>query len=418
LHLNSNHPIDLLVIGGGPAGFMAAITAAEKRVPSVILLEASAKTLEKVRISGGGRCNATHACWDPRDLVNNYPRGRLPLLSCFSRFATGDAVAWFAERGLELVQEADGRMFPKSNSSLEVVSCLRNSARFAGVNCFVNSVVKRIEYLKGTGFLVYVLGQQPIKTKRVLLATGGNPTGRKLAASLGHQIVKPVPSIFSLTLEPSSLNSCSGLALDDVDLRLVVGDKSFHQNGRILITHKGLSGPAILKLSAFAARELNIEKYHAKLFINWINSDQNLARVSLKEFRASAGKYRLSNHRPFKKLPKRLWLAILKDAKIDLSLRWAELPSFLEKKLLDALILDSYMINGRVPYGEEFVIAGGVNLEEVNLVRMESLLLPGLFFSGEILDIDGVTGGFNFQHCWTSGWLAGNAIAKSLDYIN
>ena len=168
---------------------------------------------QKVRISGGGRCNATHACWDPSELVNNYPRGRLPLLGCFSRFATGDAVAWFAEWGLELVEEADGRMFPKSNSSMEVVSCLRNTARSVGVRCCVNSVVKQIRYLKEEVFLVYVLGQKPIKTKKVLIATGSNPIGRQLAASLGHNIVKPVPSIFSLTLESSLLNKCSGLAL-------------------------------------------------------------------------------------------------------------------------------------------------------------------------------------------------------------
>ena len=415
--LNSNHPIDLIVIGGGPAGFMAAITAAEKGVSSVIVLEATAKTLEKVRISGGGRCNATHACWDPSELVNNYPRGRLPLLSCFSRFATGDAVAWFADRGLELVQEADGRMFPISNSSLEVISCLRNSAKSRGVCCFTKSFVKRIECLQGSGFLVHVVDQKPITTKRVLLATGGNPSGRKLAASLGHKIVKPVPSIFSLTLKPSSLNSCAGLAINDVNLKLVVGDKSFDETGRVLITHKGLSGPAILRLSSFAARELNRQKYQAKLIINWINVDQNLAKSLFQEFRALAGKRTLFSYRPFKKLPKRFWLALLHQVKIEPTLRWAELPSLLERKLLDILIRNSYTINGRVPYGEEFVIAGGVNLEEINIATMESLLIPGLFFSGEILDIDGITGGFNFQHCWTSGWLAGNAIAKSHNYM-
>ncbi len=403
----------MLVIGGGPAGFMGAITAAEKGVKSVTLLEATAKTLEKVRISGGGRCNATHACWDPSELVNNYPRGRLPLLGCFSRFATGDAVAWFAERGLELVEEADGRMFPKSNSSLEVVSCLRNTARSVGVRCFVNSAVKQIRYLKEEVFLVYVLGQKPIKTKKVLIATGSNPIGRQLAASLGHNIVKPVPSIFSLTLESSLLNKCSGLALDNVELNLFVGDKSFSEKGRILITHKGISGPATLRLSSFAARDLNRQRYQAKLIINWVNTDQNLAKISLKDFRVLAGRSRVGSHRPFRQLPKRFWLIILKQAKIDPSLRWAELSSCLERQLLDNLIFDSYKINGRVPYGEEFVTAGGVDLQELNLVKMQSRLIPGLYFSGEVLDIDGVTGGFNFQHCWSSGWLAGNAIANS-----
>ena len=197
----SNHPVDLIVIGGGPAGFMGAITASEKGVRSVRLFEATSHTLEKVRISGGGRCNVTNACWDPNELVNNYPRGRLPLLGCFSRFASGDAVAWFAERGLELVVEGDGRMFPKSNSSSEVVSCLRHAARGVGVHCIVKSSVNRVEFLEEKKFLVYAQGYNPVETKRVLLATGSHPSGRKLAANLGHKIIEQVFKKFNILLE-------------------------------------------------------------------------------------------------------------------------------------------------------------------------------------------------------------------------
>ena len=405
----------MIVIGGGPAGFMGAITASEKGVRSVRLFEATSHTLEKVRISGGGRCNVTNACWNPIDLVNNYPRGRLPLLGCFSRFATGDAVSWFAERGLELVTEEDGRMFPISNSSSEVVSCLRKTATASGVQCIVKSVVNRVEYLSNKNFLVCVKGHKPIETKKVLLATGGSPIGRRLAADLGHTIVKPVPSLFSLTLEASPLPICSGLSLNDVSLKLLTRGKSFHETGRILITHKGISGPAVLRLSAFAARELNQDKYQGKLIINWLSNDYFLTSKLLKECRNLAPRNTLISYRPFKNLPKRFWLLLLKIAKIDPTLRWSEFSSNMERNLLNVLLFNTYNVNGRVPYGEEFVTAGGVSLKEVNLVTMESRLSAGLYFSGELLDIDGVTGGFNFQHCWTSGGLAGNAIAQALN---
>ena len=418
LRSNSNQQVDLIVIGGGPAGFMGAITAAEKGLASVFLFESTSKTLEKVRISGGGRCNVTNACWDPIDLVTNYPRGKLPLLGSFSRFATGDAVAWFADKGLDLVIEKDGRMFPRSNSSLEVVSCLRSAASARGVNSFTKSAVSRVDHHEKKGFLVYIQGQSPIETKRLLLATGGHPSGRKLASSLGHKIVNPVPSLFSLTLEENPLNICSGIALNDVNLKLLVGGKSFTQTGRVLITHRGLSGPAVLRLSAFAARELYQEKYKAQLEVSWIDIDFELAVKCMKEFRRQASRNTLANARPFKQVPRRLWLIILKQAGINSSLRWAEISSLKEKQIIKLLLLNSYSVSGRGPFGEEFVTAGGINLGEVNFARMESRLLPGLHFAGEILDVDGVTGGFNFQHCWSSGWIAGKAIANSLQTLS
>tara|TARA_B100000029_G_scaffold447167_1_gene468759 strand:- start:552 stop:1805 length:1254 start_codon:yes stop_codon:yes gene_type:complete len=417
LLLSSNQPVDLIVIGGGPAGFMGAITAAQNGAISVLLLEATPKTLEKVRLSGGGRCNVTHACWDPIDLSFNYPRGRLPLLGPFSRFSTGDAVAWFAEKGLKLVIEPDGRMFPLSNSSLEVVSCLRKSAKEVGVHCLLKSTVQRLEHIKKNFFLVHVQGQKTIQAKRVLLATGGHPSGRKLASSLGHKIIHPVPSLFSLKLDAFPFISCSGVSLNDIKLKLNVAGKCFKEYGRILITHRGLTGPAILRLSAFAARELHQNRYKAKLCINWINCDQEMASDLVRQFCYRSARKRLGSSRPFKQLPKRFWLTILKALQINSDMRWSELSSTLEKRLLNYLLRSSYDVCGRGPYGEEFVTAGGVTSSEVDFSTMQSSLIPGLYFAGELLDVDGVTGGFNFQHCWTSGWIAGKSIIQDLHDI-
>ena len=397
---------------------MAAITAAENGVASVLLFESFAKTLEKVRLSGGGRCNVTHACWEPRDLTTNYPRGRLPLLSVFSRFAAGDAVTWFENKGLKLVAEEDGRMFPKSNSSSDVVTCLRNAAQGAGVNYLTQMAVNRVDYVRDNRFVVYSQGSKPLEAKKVLLATGAHPSGRKLAHGLGHTIVHPVPSLFSLQLDSFFLNKCSGLALNDVKITLLAGEKSFQETGRVLITHWGLSGPAALKLSAFAARDLSKVKYKAHLSINWIDSSYDTARNQLNKFRYIASRNRLINASPFSKLPKRFWLEILKQSNVDPYIRWSELSSTYEQNILKSLLTDSYVVFGKGPFGEEFVTAGGIELDEVNMSTMESRLLPGLYFAGEILDVDGITGGFNFQHCWSSGWLAGHAIANSLNTSN
>lgn len=416
--LPSNQLVDLIVIGGGPAGFMAAITAAENGVSSVVLVEATEKVLDKVRISGGGRCNVTHACWDPLDLVNNYPRGKLSLLGGFSRFATGDAVAWFAEKGLDLHTEPDGRMFPKSNSSFEVISCLRRAARSVGVKCITKYSVRRLDYLKTKEFFVHFKNSNASHAKRVVIATGSHPSGRRLATNLGHQIVDPVPALFSFNLEESSLNSCAGVSINDVNLKLLSGEKRFKEIGRVLITHWGLSGPAILRLSSFAARELNKDRYKAILTINWINSTYPIASNLLNQFRYDAARMTLANARPYKKLPKNFWLLLLRKAGINPSMRWSEFSSLLEKRLINILISDRLNLFARGPYGEEFVTAGGVNLKEIDFVTMESRLLPGLYFVGEVLDVDGLTGGFNFQHCWTSGWLAGKAIANSFDFAN
>ncbi len=391
---------------------MGAITAAEAGLSSILILEATNKPLEKVRLSGGGRCNVTNACWTPQDLVNYYPRGMVALRSPFSRFATGDAVSWFNEHNLNLIEEGDGRIFPKSNNSSEVVACLRNSAKAAGVSLKKQTVVTEIQYLQEKGFLVNYCGGTCL-SKFVLLATGGHPSGRRLATKLGHNIVNPVPSLFSFSLKEPLLSKCAGLTLNNVQLKLQTTKKNFFETGRVLLTHKGISGPAVLRLSAFGARDLNSDKYTANLTVNWLGENLEEVKNSLQLFRCNSANKTLISARPFLHLPKRLWATILKKNNLEFCIRWAELSKNLESKLIDGLINSRYLIVGKGPFGEEFVTAGGVDLSQVNMKTMESRLCKGLFFAGELLDIDGVTGGFNFQHCWTSGWLAGNAIAKS-----
>ena len=407
---------DLLVVGGGAAGFMAAITAAEAGLQRVLVLEATAEPLTKVRLSGGGRCNVTHACWDPGELVGHYPRGQRPLRGPFSRFASGDSVAWFSDRGLDLVEEDDGRMFPQANRSSAVVDCLRTAARRSGVKLITGAPVQSVARDLSGGFVASCRGGGRFHARRLLLATGGHPSGRRLAAQLGHRLIPPVPSLFSLTLDAPQLQGCAGVAVDDVLLTLEVGGERFRQIGRVLITHWGLSGPATLRLTAFAARALQASRYRATLNVSWCSgsSHANLL-VALREQRTKAARRTLAASRPLAEhLPRRLWLSMLKKVGVAADQRWADCPARVEQGLLDQLKFCRYPVKGRGPFGEEFVTAGGVDLGEINLATMESRCCPGLHLAGELMDVDGVTGGFNFQHCWTSGWLAGQAAAKQV----
>ncbi|MDA7436162.1 NAD(P)/FAD-dependent oxidoreductase [Synechococcus sp. AH-601-B19] len=404
---------NLVVIGGGAAGFMAAITAAEQGVKRVLVLEATPELLNKVRISGGGRCNVTHACWDPSELVGHYPRGQRALKGVFSRFAAGDAIAWFADRGLVLIEEADGRMFPEQNRSEAVIQCLKRAALKAGVKVRTRAMVQRLSVQSEGGFLVDGRGlDQPLSAQKVMLATGGHPSGRKMAENLGHQLVPPVPSLFSLSLEASALAACSGIAVDGVGLELKLNNQRFRHVGRVLITHRGLSGPATLRLSAFAARALHGSRYQGELRVDWsAGLGRSGVEQRLKQWRQEQARRTLAAAKPFDHFPRRLWQAFLMLAGADGERRWAELPVKSERRLVEILCAQPLSIQGRGPFGEEFVTAGGVDLGEVNLATMESRRCPGLYLAGELLDVDGVTGGFNFQACWSGGWLAGQSIA-------
>lgn len=408
-------PWDLLVIGGGAAGFMGAIAAAEAGIRRVLVLEATADPLTKVRLSGGGRCNVTHACWDPAELASHYPRGQRPMRGPFSRFATGDAVAWFADHGLELVEEADGRMFPRQNRSEAVIHCLRMAAKAAGVQLRPRAMVQRVTAQPGGGFAVHSRGLDlPFRARSLLLATGGHPSGRKLAESLGHHVVPPVPSLFSLRLQTTSLAGCSGIAVDQVGLDLTLSDHRFRQIGRVLITHRGLSGPATLRLSSFAARALHQSHYRGELKLDWsAGLGRERVKQRLQQWRQEQARRMLSAAKPFQHLPRRLWQAFLEQSGVVGEIRWSDLKLKTEARLVEILCAQRLLIQGRGPFGEEFVTAGGVDLGEVNMATMESRCCPGLYLAGELLDVDGVTGGFNFQACWSGGWLAGQAIASA-----
>ena len=399
---------DLVIIGGGAAGFMGAITAISSGLRSVVILEGTSKVLEKVRISGGGRCNLTNSCCEISDLVNNYPRGEKQLIGLFNRFSTTEAFDWFQKKGLSLKVERDGRVFPCSDSSEDVIKCLTAVARESGVKVFTNSHVKHVSPIE-EGFKLVVKGNNVFQSKNILICTGGHPSGRRLAKSLGHSIVQPVPSLFSFSTFEQSLMSCSGITLD-VQIKLTVNKKKYTESGPILITHKGFSGPVILRLSAFGARNLHSNKYNGELKINWLCMNENEVRRKLDLYKLENARKLVFNNKPFDKLPRSLWKALLSSLNIDCQLNWGEISKYQKESLLKSLILSNYLIKSRGPFGEEFVTAGGVSLNEINFKTMESKKCRGLFFAGEVLDIDGVTGGFNFQHCWTSGWVAGKSI--------
>jgi predicted Rossmann fold flavoprotein len=423
----------VVVAGGGAAGFMAAIAAAEAGVRDIVLLEATAEPLHKVLISGGGRCNVTHACWDPRALVGHYPRGGQALRGPFSRFASGDAVAWFHDHGLELVEEADGRLFPRSNRSESVAATLRRAALQAGVQLHTGASLQGAAVADGGGFALQVrcstAGGRGASERRLMaadqlvLATGSHPSGRQLAAALGHGLVAPVPSLFTLALANDPLCALAGVVMEPVALLLELpadpaavaadrGVQRFRQRGAVLITHWGLSGPATLRLTAFAARALKAAGYRGGLRIDWSDGQsQQQLEALFAEAKQDQAKRQLANWRPWPALSRRLWLALLQRHGADPQQRWADLSRRHQQLLVTALRDTRLAVTGRGPFGEEFVTAGGIPLGEVNLATMASRVQPGLYLVGELLDVDGVTGGFNFQHCWSSGWLAGQALA-------
>jgi predicted Rossmann fold flavoprotein len=405
---------------------MAAIAAAEAGASDLLILEATPEPLYKVRISGGGRCNVTHACWDPRALVGHYPRGGQALRGPFSRFATVEAVAWFAAHGLELVEEADGRLFPRSNRSSSVVDTLRRTARSAGVRAMEGMALQAAAVnASGGGFRLTLRGGAQMEADHLVLATGSHPSGLRIAAGLGHGRVDPVPSLFTLGLAPHPLVDLAGVVADPVqlDLEPPVGEQApaagrrlerYRQRGPLLITHWGFSGPATLRLTAFAARELRQWRYHGTLRIDWTGG---LSPADLEgcfaTVRREQARRQLGTVRPWPALGRRLWLHLLAVCGVDPALRWADLSRLQQRALITALRESRYPIAGRGPFGEEFVTAGGIPLGEVNLATMESRRQGGLYLVGELLDVDGVTGGFNFQHCWSSGWLAGQALAAA-----
>ena len=406
------NPFDLVVVGGGAAGFMTAVTAAENGVKRIIILEGSSKLMEKVRISGGGRCNVTNASWIPSELAENYPRGGIKLLESFNRFAAGDVFDWFEKRGLNLKIEADNRVFPVSDSSLDVISCLKKNAINKGVEISTKFFVKEILKTSDNLFTIFNSEKISIIAKNIILSTGGHPSGYKLARNFGHSIVRPVPSLFTFSTKEKKLNECSGVSIKNIDIEIQLNNKSFKNRGDLLITHWGFSGPAVLKLSSIAARELFDQKYKFNLIIRWSNLEYKELKEKIDNLKFNNGKLNLINLRPLPLLTRRLWVFLLNKMEINKDKKWSDLLANEREKMINSLLKDKYIISSKGPFGEEFVTSGGVSINEVNFKSMESLICPGLFFSGEVLDVDGITGGFNFQHCWTSGWLAGQSVSK------
>lgn len=399
----------LVVVGGGAAGFFGAIACAEAspRHP-VILLERSSQLLSKVRISGGGRCNVTHACFDPAKLVNYYPRGGKALRGPFTRFQPQDTIAWFRDRGVELKTEPDGRIFPVTDSSQTIIDCLQSAAKDAEVEIRTQAGVDKIEKAP-EGFRLQLAGNQELISKKVLIATGSNRTVWNWLARLGHTIIPPVPSLFTFNIPTSPLKELSGISLENVEVSIQGTD--LRQTGPLLITHWGFSGPAVLKMSAWGARTLHDCSYQATLRINWLPSHQSDAlRREFVSMRDNHPSKLLGSEAPVS-LPRNLWRALLTRTRIDLSQRWAATTNQQLNQIVGRLQADEYQIDGKTTYKEEFVTCGGVNLDEVNFKAMESKICKSLYFAGEVLDIDGITGGLNFQSAWTTGYLAGNAMA-------
>ena len=391
----------IVIIGGGAAGFFAAVTSA-KTNPSagVILLEKTRSLLSKVRISGGGRCNVTHACFDPKELVKNYPRGSKELIGPFHRFQPQDTIRWFEERGVELKTEEDGRMFPITDQSETIIVCLQEEAKKTGVQIRLQQTIESIEK-KEKGFEIHLSQDEKLLCDKIILATGSSHQGHTLAQSLGHTIIPPVPSLFTFNVPDSSLHELAGISVNPAILK-IEGTK-LRQEGPLLITHWGFSGPAALKLSAWGARILHEMNYEAILCVNWHPHPLDLLKLK-KEHPLQL----LSLLNP-PSLAKQLWRYLLIKAQIDTQKKLKDLGDKTLSQLAHFLQNDTYKIQGKTTYKQEFVTSGGISLNEVNFKTMESKKCPGLYFAGEILDIDGVTGGFNFQNAWTTGWIAGSS---------
>ncbi|WP_178990636.1 BaiN/RdsA family NAD(P)/FAD-dependent oxidoreductase [Winogradskyella schleiferi] len=401
----ANHK-DIIIIGGGAAGFFAAVNIAEQHPElSVAILERGKEGLQKVKISGGGRCNVTHAEFIPSELVQNYPRGEKELLGPFHSFMTGDTIAWFEERGVELKIEEDGRMFPVSNSSQTIIDCFLNEAEKHQVEVLYNHAVKTIHPLE-TGFEIET-SQGLFQSKKLLVATGSNPKIWKLLENLGHTIIQPVPSLFTFDIKDKRIKNIPGVVAKNVDIKVV--GTSLESNGPLLITHVGMSAPAILKLSAFGAVELAKRKYNFKIEVNFIQLDFEMCLEALKNFKQEFAKKSVVKSAQFD-LPKRLWKTLVSASDIADIERWADINKQQLEALSSQLTQAIFQVTGKSTFKEEFVTAGGVDLKEVNFKTFESKRIPNLYFAGEVINVDAVTGGFNFQNAWTGAYIAALSI--------
>lgn len=416
----------LIVIGGGAAGFFCAVNAARMNASlKVIIIEKSNKLLSKVKVSGGGRCNVTHACFDITELVKRYPRGQNFLKKSFHWFNTKDTINWFEERGVQLKTEADGRMFPVTDNSQTIIECLIKEANKYGVTILMNRNVHNIEVGKSSKeirkeeqskkdkkFRIYFPDFEFIDSDFICIATGGYPKSSQFdwLRKLGHTIEEPVPSLFTFNMPGNPVTELTGVSVEKAIVK-IVGSK-LNAEGPLLITHWGMSGPAVLKLSAWGARELAERNYNFSILINWLpNYTEQTLKEAWPKLRKEFAAQKIGNKNPFK-LPNRLWLYFLKSAGIDEQKNWSELLAKEQNKLIRLLTAQTFEVKGKTTFKEEFVTSGGIKLSEIDPNTMQSKKLENLFFAGEVMNIDGITGGYNFQNAWTSGYITAKAIAE------
>ena len=402
----------LVIIGGGAAGFFCAVNAARMNpLLEVMIIEKSSKLLSKVRVSGGGRCNVTHSCFSMAEMIKKYPRGAGFLKKAFHHFFTTDTIQWFKERGVELKTEADGRMFPVSNTSQTIVDCLMKEANKYGVEILMNREAGELSIVNGQWSIDFK-DDKSITADYVCIASGGYPKPIQFdwLKKLGHTIEEPVPSLFTFNMPGNSITELMGVVADNATVK--INGTKLSSQGPLLITHWGMSGPAILKLSAWGARELSNSNWHFTISVNWASEyNENTAREKLQSIRFETAAKKIINTNPFT-LPQRLWQYLLKQSDINEDIRWADLPAKEQNKLIKNLCVQEFIVKGKTTFKEEFVTAGGISLNEIDHNTLQSKIAPNLFFAGEVLDVDGITGGFNFQNAWTTGWIAAKAVGN------
>lgn len=405
--------MDIAVIGGGAAGFFSALSCkAHHPHARVTLYEKSRKLLSKVKISGGGRCNVTNACNNIAEFAKHYPRGEKQMKKALRHFSAADTIKWFADKGVDLVAEADQRMFPSTNDSQTIVDCLLQNVQSQGIAIKLRTAIQELKQ-EDKRFILTFEDKNQAKVDKVVIATGGSPKldGLLWLQTLGHSIISPVPSLFTFNMPHETIRSLMGVVLDPVTVK--VQSTKLEAEGPLLITHWGMSGPAILKLSAWGARVLNEKDYRFKLQVNWLgNIKEHQLRTTFSASITNIRKRKIINGNPFQ-LPNRFWDFIIHKAGINGDTTWADLSKKSMNRLIDTLTNDTYDVSGKTTFKEEFVTCGGVSLTDINMETMESKKCPGMFFAGEVLDIDGITGGFNFQAAWTTGFIAGKLGATN-----
>ncbi|HEX6914440.1 MAG TPA: NAD(P)/FAD-dependent oxidoreductase [Chitinophagaceae bacterium] len=403
----------LVIIGGGAAGFFCGINAAAANPDlQVTILEKTGKLLSKVRVSGGGRCNVTHHCFEIDELVRRYPRGKNFLKKAFHWFGTADTVRWFESRGVPLKTEADGRMFPQSNTSESIVECLVREANLHHVDILLNCNITSLRP-QNNGFLLVSTDGRSFQADYVCIACGGFPKSEQFnwLRAFGHTVEEPVPSLFTFNIPDDPVTALMGVTVENAIVK--VGGTKLQEQGPVLITHWGLSGPAVLRVSAWGARVLASLNYHFEITVNWLaERDEHLVRQQWLSARNALAAQQVATKNPFG-LPARLWEHLLSKADIGHPKRWAETSSAEQQRMLRLLTSCPFAVKGKTTFRDEFVTCGGISLQEISPGTMESRKVPGLYFAGEVMDVDGITGGFNFQHAWTSGWIAARAISAA-----